>query len=391
MFATVTVPSGAAPGQTIRVDAPDGSRSVNAVVPAGMTVGQTFTVEFPPPAATEEQSLPDDSMPGFAHALDTKLPLPIPPPKVESRQEPDGFADTINNLLGSHPNYNYQQPAPAVTSAPTTVNPEKVLLVKVPSGVTAGQTLFVEVPGENRTLAATVPPGVSSFHVSYIPRPHNNTHSQAPETTASPEQKLLLVQVPPGTAAGSTLHVAVPDEPGRILAAKVPPHVQQFQVAYVPKAIIAKDTTTNPPPAMNPSYQPPQPMRGGTLPVASPYNRAPSSSTGDDHHDVSTASNHHASSSSSRVASLQYASPYHHTSSVTRGHSSHYNNNNNNSNNNHHHHHHPSSSSNHVMNDYVLPAVGAAALGTAAVATYGHFRHHKTSDADRGNFFKTEV
>jgi hypothetical protein len=43
--------------------------------------------------------------------------------------------------------------------------------------------------------------------------------------------------VPKGTAAGTTLHVSVPDEPGRILAAKVPPgNVREFHVSYQARA-----------------------------------------------------------------------------------------------------------------------------------------------------------
>ena len=47
-------------------------------------------------------------------------------------------------------------------------------------------------------------------------------------------QKLLLVQVPPGTRAGQTIHVSIPNEPGRLVAATVPPNVSEFQVAYQP-------------------------------------------------------------------------------------------------------------------------------------------------------------
>lgn len=70
-------------------------------------------------------------------------------------------------------------------------------------------------------------------------------------TTNTSGQKLILVRVPPGTASGATLHVEVPDEPGRILAAQVPPHVSEFQVAYVPRnnnnAIAAYDVRPTPP------------------------------------------------------------------------------------------------------------------------------------------------
>ena len=133
------------------------------------------------------------------------------------------------------------------------VSNQKLLLVQVPPGLPAGATMQVEIPGENRTLAAIVPPGAESFHIAYTPRPFDSSSVttpffgtppplQAPSTlvpeqksrAASPKgQKLLLVRVPPGTAAGTTLHVSVPDEPGRILAAQVPPgNIQEFHVSY---------------------------------------------------------------------------------------------------------------------------------------------------------------
>lgn len=63
-------------------------------------------------------------------------------------------------------------------------------------------------------------------------RPVVVPHRQAPAGT---KEKLLSVRVPPGTPPGTTLHVSVPDEPGRILAAKVPPgNVSKFHVSYVP-------------------------------------------------------------------------------------------------------------------------------------------------------------
>jgi hypothetical protein len=138
-----------------------------------------------------------------------------------------------------------------------TVSNQKLLLVHVPPGLPPGATMQVEIPGENRTLAAIVPPGAESFHIAYTPRPFDSGYSttapipgpipprpmQTPSTLVPPSQKsrahspqgqkLLLVRVPPGTVAGTTLHVSVPDEPGRILAAQVPPgDVQEFHVSY---------------------------------------------------------------------------------------------------------------------------------------------------------------
>ena len=161
---------------------------------------------------------------------------------------------------------------------------QKVLLVRVPPGVTPGHIIHVEIPGENRTVAATVPEGVPYFHVCYTPRPlpllappqsrqqprpegnvrgqssqmqqksralsqyqQPRTYRPVPEgspiltpaaavSTGTAQRglhKLLLVRVPPGTTAGTTIHVSVPDEPGRILAAIVPAgNVREFHVSY---------------------------------------------------------------------------------------------------------------------------------------------------------------
>lgn len=122
---------------------------------------------------------------------------------------------------------------------------QKLIHVEVPPGMPAGSTLFVEIPGENRTVSAQVPPNVTSFHVAYTPQlqhysrpsPPPQTHSrQAPSQRRQPgREKLLSVRVPPGTPPGTTLHVSVPDEPGRILAAQVPPgNVSRFHVSYLP-------------------------------------------------------------------------------------------------------------------------------------------------------------
>lgn len=156
---------------------------------------------------------------------------------------------------------------------------QKMLVVRVPVGVQPGSTIYVEIPGENRTVAAMVPEGVQSFQVCYTPRPmpllappEKRLRAPRPEqklqlplsqvqqrsyqpfsetrnvptttaaipTTSSPsgQQKLLLVRVPPGTRAGTTIHVSVPDEPGRILAAVVPAgDVREFHVSYESRII----------------------------------------------------------------------------------------------------------------------------------------------------------
>lgn len=169
---------------------------------------------------------------------------------------------------------------------------QKFLLVRVPPGMPPGTILQVEIPGEGRTVAAQVPPNAGAFHVVYTPQPQppsppaqqqhpptivhtlpqptttnqqptskpqehskpqeysdSQRHSQPQENNGQlpkdvqptqsnkPRRKLLLVRVPPDTPQGTTLHVSIPNEPGRILAAVVPPgNVTEFHVSYEPRA-----------------------------------------------------------------------------------------------------------------------------------------------------------
>ena len=169
-----------------------------------------------------------------------------PSPKVHSRVlDSGGNTETREEVDSRSAGRNtHAQTSPSVENG---ASKQKLLLVHVPSGMPEGSTMQVEVPGENRTLLAQIPPGVESFHVAYTPRsqptpssptPSPRSVARSPKTSStrasSPKgQKLLLVRVPKGTPAGTTLHVSVPDEPGRILAAKVPPgNVQEFHVSY---------------------------------------------------------------------------------------------------------------------------------------------------------------
>jgi hypothetical protein len=230
---------------------------MDATVPAGMGPGQMFTVTFPalnsnPISHATLQAEPmknpafqhaQDSTPAFSQALNSSYPEPMQPPSTHA--EPV-HAEAV--------------PAPRTVTppAPTVVSQsgqQSLLLVHVPPGVQPGSVIHVEIPNEGRTLAAQVPPGVQSFHVAYtpkqihvpaqtpvlahaavpVPAPHHSPiqASSSPLGQTSGRQNLILVNVPPGCAAGTTLHVSVPNEPGRILAAVVPPgNVRQFHVSY---------------------------------------------------------------------------------------------------------------------------------------------------------------
>jgi hypothetical protein len=222
-------------------------------------------------------------------------------------------------------------PTPDVPSSQTdvsTTSNQKYLRVHVPPGVPAGSTIQVEIPGENRTVAATVPPHVEYFHVAYSPRLHVSSPVPptqapsfpvtAPRQRRSPTgQKLLLVRVPPGTPPGTTLHVSIPDEPGRILAAQVPPgNVQEFHVSYEAR------------PAHQ--FSPTASQRAGMLPPANAYQSGT--------HTPPRRQQQH----------YQQQRPHFRPRQIR------YNERN---------------------SDYTLPFVGGAALGAAGAVAYDHFAH----------------
>jgi hypothetical protein len=181
---------------------------------------------------------------------------------VTAMPAPAPFAHCLDNPAPNHaaaPRPSAHPPTTAIsTSRPSTTAMLKVL---VPPGAAPGSTIHVQVPGEpNRILAARVPPHCSEFHVSYEPRQttsrlappkdmvhavgglHAHAHAvptthHPPSSAGPPTTKLVLVRVPPGTASGTTLHVQVPGEPGRLLSAQVPSgnNVREFHVSYQPR------------------------------------------------------------------------------------------------------------------------------------------------------------
>ena len=374
------VPAGVLPGDTIAVKSHDGRRTVNATVPPGMNCGQTFMVRFPPSPPPSKRPQPikpivqpevakQQTTPTFAQALDafmtqieaaaTPVPDPVPTP-AKTAPSPDGkhaseearqeeiqsysFSENVDNILSPEPVPESQQPVK-----------QKYLLVNIPPGTQPGTTIHVQVPGENRTLAAEVPPGVTSFRVAYTPRrtepskplspPVSQQQLQRLQPLQAPVdpnramgQKLLSVQVPPGTSPGATLHVAVPDEPGRILAAQVPPgNLQNFHVAYVPRTLLQQ---TN---------------QQGFMPMADPYNPGPTSQQSATQTTEQRYSQQPQSYTSNNM--LPAFNPEYNNLQGPQNNT--YQNNTNGGGGN--------------VGDYVLPTIGAAALGTAAYATYDHF------------------
>lgn len=313
---------------------PDGSRTVKASVPAGLKSGDSFLVRLAKP---EQLLPPSDAQPNFADALDNWL---SPKPQSAVVTPSHGRSDnSLTEAVSPHMHMPSKSSPHKVAGQPVRANVEKaemrqenpasapnsgqsnqkLMMVNVPPGMPAGSSLQVEIPGENRTIMAQVPPGgVKSFHVAYTPR-SSHTRARAPPPQAnstlvprhnSPKgQKLLLVRVPPGTPPGTTLHVSVPDEPGRILAAQVPPgNVQEFHVSY--------------------ESRPPQPQQAGMLPPANAYRNASYHSN-----------NYHSSPQQQRT-------------------------------------------NNNGAEGYMMPVVTGAAFGAAGAATYDHFAHNTTGGGD---------
>jgi hypothetical protein len=288
------VPDGCGPGQTFYLEFPkQPANAADANLPSfmmGACVDEIDLFLTPNPTIPEVTAtpLPADPMPvPDARILRTIIPQAQQADTNSLRDSPEtttapesavarSAGDDTKSLEELTPLPVADEATSPATTAPPVPLPaqpeiqqveQKILLVKVPEGMPAGATIHVEIPGEHRTVAAMIPAGASSFHMCYTPRP---LRVPAPTTTqawkVTPEeqpvrrairptpiapptqanaslvsriptpagQKLLLVRVPPGTAAGTTIHVTVPDEPGRILAAVVPPgkQLREFHVSY---------------------------------------------------------------------------------------------------------------------------------------------------------------
>jgi hypothetical protein len=210
---------------------------------------------------------PPVSQPQHQPYLPSANAYPVAPEHVDLTAMPSPVANAVP-VQSYHDNQYPSRYTPGVRpislASPATSVPPLLQTVKVvvPPGTVPGSTIHVQIPGENRLVAAQVPPNCTEFHVQYdplevstpcssavlnSPPPRQPFHriQQQTQRSYSPtiheyeqhtEKKLLLVQVPRGTPPGSTLHVEVPDEPGRLLSVTVPPNVREFHVSYLPRS-----------------------------------------------------------------------------------------------------------------------------------------------------------
>jgi hypothetical protein len=268
---TVTIPPGVNENDTLTVRSPDGNETVTAIVPMGLSEGDTFLVRFPSNTSTSlpiaDGVRPERVQPELQESNNSISREETEPEQLNNLHSDEGSLEEDEKPSRSAEEQFFSEETPLGCT-------QKLLLVHVPEGVRPGSTIHVEIPGEFRTVAAKIPAGVTSFHVAYTPTivqkeesqspyiPHHlpqraSPPQQAPSTLVNKStpsgQKLLLVQIPPGATAGTTLHVSVPDEPGRILAAKVPLGcISEFHVAYEARPATQSRSMLAPASAYNP-------------------------------------------------------------------------------------------------------------------------------------------
>jgi len=142
----VHVPPGTASGSTLHVQPPNEPFLISAVVPPGVT---QFPVAYQP--------------------TNDVISFESPPTSTHFQAHP---------IAAHNPQYQNQHIFPQAGIQTTPENNQLKLLVKVPPGTAPGSKLHVSVPGENRVIAAVVPPGVSEFQVSYSPRLSNKMQTE---------------------------------------------------------------------------------------------------------------------------------------------------------------------------------------------------------------------
>eukprot|EP00934_Nitzschia_sp_Nitz4_P001369 Nitzschia sp. Nitz4//scaffold3_size479765//392720//393836//NITZ4_000169-RA/size479765-processed-gene-1.263-mRNA-1//1//CDS//3329550965//1369//frame0 len=257
----VAVPPNIQGGQVIHVAHPDKSgRLIRVQVPLGLKPGDVFHVHAPSKAigarhsflslatsntsgdydeseATTQQYSSTDYTDGSSTIE------PVRPPRM--RDGPP-VANSIEDRSLTRKNGGPTDSR--IFHSPALTRQKGIVKVNVPPGVSPGSTIHVQIPGSNRIVAATVPADCTEFHIEYEIFPSGTSKKTSDQDSRQPtvsrepsavqtQTKLLLVHVPPGTPAGSVLHIQVPNEHGRLIQAVVPPNTRAFHVSYKPRFI----------------------------------------------------------------------------------------------------------------------------------------------------------
>ena len=157
-----------------------------AIIPHGMNPGDTFIVEIPRNNNNNSFNM-NQNLNNNNNNYNNQPPIiPSAPPKEEdiSVAPPAVQAAPVSPVpvpLEATVVPDSRQDSTTSTSTRINNSNQKLMLVQVPPGVAPGSTINVQVPGENRMISAQVPHGVTEFHVAYTPM-QQNQHQQQPVT-----------------------------------------------------------------------------------------------------------------------------------------------------------------------------------------------------------------
>ena len=174
-FATVTVPVGICPGQTLLVQHPSGNgQVVSAVVPEGHHPGSTFYVSFPKLLVVKGEPVDNSN---------TKLPVTKRANQQANTTQKDDIASRAGNsnlihTAGDTP----ARPKHQGTKKYKRCSEEMLLLhnkglvkIKVPPNLKTGDRMKVQI-ADGRVINVVVPPGnMSEFYVK-VPTKKQNFH-----------------------------------------------------------------------------------------------------------------------------------------------------------------------------------------------------------------------
>ena len=238
----VTVPHNSSSGQILHVKTPDSDNQIIEVkIPPGLFPGSVFHVRY------EDTPKLQDNSKKFNQAeilstnhceADSKNDRSSSILKPSSNESTPGsyYYDVASapSSLRTHYSTHEQEytnkrqasielpPQSSIES--TNQYQSSLILVKVPSGVSPGSTILVEIPGSDgrRQVEAVVPSGVNEFYIAYNPY-------DADKKTCN--EKLIHVKVPEGVTPGTMISVQVRGEDKNIQAI-VPHGVTEFYVSY---------------------------------------------------------------------------------------------------------------------------------------------------------------
>ena len=224
----VTVPPGVLSGQKIHVVAPDG-RIIEAVVPPDMSAGSSFIVRAPrhPQSSQQPCSATFESLNPSALTKE-ELSSVSPDPRAPASQSlsPPPFSAALDSLVPLSLPGNANKTISLQASPP----PSAPLAEAYPVSDLSASALPYQIANENNhTNDQTFTPTVTLPPPVTAPHVTTDDHQHQQHS----QHKHVMVQIPPNSPPGTLIYVRAPD--GQLIEARVPPgNIRQFLVAYAP-------------------------------------------------------------------------------------------------------------------------------------------------------------